>query len=360
MIDLQNPFETFQRTAFRVEALPHYLVTEEREALHQFITEGTFTQTNEDWWILVQSATSADKKIQRLRLVSEKLTDYERFEIQAYSGPSAGEDIRTALRQDHPELSDFWFFDEKYIGELHYAEDGTFISLNTREATPEELQTYRIAEYLFQGAKPLRQVPFVPNTDDDTHCLQAAYMSAAKYLDPTFAIPMSEWSNITGYEEGKGSWANAGPLWFMKQGYQVHQYELFDAEEFIKRPTEYMIEQHGPEAGKWGIENTNVPAEIIRMRQLLDAGIVERREPTMEDIKSFLDLGYLVRVTVNSNILNGKEGYLGHALLIFDYNESYIQFHDPGLPAIPNRQETFTLFEAAWSAQIKKMDAIGI
>ena len=359
-MELQNPFETFERTAFRVEALPQYSVKEEHEALHQFTKTGTFTPFNEAWWILVQSATSAGKQVHRLRLLSEKLTDYERFEIQAYQGISAGEEIRTVLRQDYPDLTDFWMFDETYIGELHYDEDGTFIRLLTRKATSKELQMYQKAKQLFQTAKLLRQVPFVPNTDDDTHCLQAAYMSAAKYFDATFAIPMDEWSDITGYEEGKGTWANAGPLWFMKQGYRVHQYELFDAEEFIKRPTDYMIEQHGVEAGKWGIENTNVPAEIIRMRQLLDAGIVEKREPSIADIKSFLDRGYLVRVTVNSNLLNGRTGYLGHALLITDYNDTYIQFHDPGLPAIPNRQVTFALFEAAWSAQIKKMDAIGL
>ena len=68
------------------------------------------------------------------------------------------------------------------------------------------------------------KVPFVSNTADDTHCLQSAYMSIAKYFDPNFSIPMDEWSELTGYEEGLGTWANAGLVWFKKHGYDVLHY----------------------------------------------------------------------------------------------------------------------------------------
>ena len=208
---------------------------------------------------------------------------------------------------------------------------------------------------------PLKQIPFVANTPDNTHCLQAAYMSIAQYFDPDFAIPMDEWSALTGFEEGKGTWANAGLVWFHKHGYDVKHIALFDFEAFMKHPKKYMIDFNGQEAGQWGYDHTNIPAEIERIKILLTTGIVEHREPTFDDIRRYIDDGYLVRVTVNCQKLDDKDGYEGHAIVVTDYNDTYVVFHDPGLPAIPNRQATYAEFEAAWAdptPQVKEFDAI--
>lgn len=201
-------------------------------------------------------------------------------------------------------------------------------------------------------------VPFISNTPDDTHCLQAAYMSIAKHFDPKFHIEMDEWAKITGHEEGLGTWANAGLVWFKEHGYDVVHYEVFDFEEFIKHPKEYMIEVHGEKAGLWGIEHTNVEAEVPRMKKLVEAGITKMKQPTIDDVRHFIDKGYLVRATVNAGKLNKDDYYAGHAVVITAYNDTHIQFHDPGLPAIPNREVTIEQFEEAWSDQERELDAI--
>jgi uncharacterized protein YvpB len=118
-----------------------------------------------------------------------------------------------------------------------------------------------------------------------------------------------------------------------------------------------MIEVHGEEAGRWGYEHTNIAAEIPRMRKLVQSGIVQQRQPTFDDVKRFIDEGYLVRVTVNAGRFNDSE-YAGHAVVVTAYNDSRVQFHDPGLPAIPNRETTIEEFEAAWSDQERELDAI--
>jgi|ETNmetMinimDraft_4_1059912.scaffolds.fasta_scaffold38179_3 hypothetical protein len=205
---------------------------------------------------------------------------------------------------------------------------------------------------------PPKPVPFVPNTPDDTHCLQAAFMSVAKYFDPDFSIPMDEWSRLTGYEEGKGTWAYAGLAWFAQNGYEVKHFELFDFDEFMKRPKKYMIEVHGEEAGVWGYQNTNVPAEIQRMRRVLALGLVEQHDPTIEDIQKFLDEGYLARVTLNAHRLNNEAGYVGHAVTIIGYTDSQVTLHDPGLPPMPNRQVSWETFEAAWGQQGRELSVI--
>jgi hypothetical protein len=362
-MDINNPFETFQRYAFRLEALPQYIVAEEIEPLRYFEETGLMNDRDTEWPELIRSNTLQGKKVERLRLLSEKLTDYERYEIQAYRGPSVGEDIRTALVKDFADQYkyDFWFFDDEWIAQVNYEADGTFINFDVRTATQQEKDMFMYWHGVFENAKPLRQIPFVSNTPDDTHCLQAAYMSIAKYFDPTFAVSMEEWSVLTGYEEGLGTWANAGIVWFKEHGYDVKHIEQYDFAAFIDHPREYMIEHNGDVAGLWGYEHTNVPAEIERMKKLLETDIVEQREPTFDDVKRYIDDGYLVRISINCQKLDREEGYIGHAVVITGYNDTYVTFHDPGLPAIPNRQATYAELDAAWadpSPQIKELDAI--
>lgn len=359
-MDITNPFETFECSAFRLEALAHYIVPEEKEPFKYFQETGLVKESDEEWTKLVKANVDAGKKMERLRLFSEKLSDYERYEIQAYSGPSAGESIRTALKKDYQDeyAYDFWFFDNKWIVRVNYEADGTFINFDVRQATADEIGMFQYWHFVYETAKPLVQVPFVSNTPDDTHCLQAAYMSIVRYFELDFFMPMNEWSTVTGYEDGLGAWANAGLVWFKERGYDVKHYELFDFQKFIDNPKDYMIEVHGEEAGKWGIEHTNVPAEVERMKLLMESHIIEKRRPSIEDIKVFIDGGYLVRVTVNCGTLDGTSEYVGHAVVVTGYNDMYIQFHDPGSPPIPNRQVTFEGFEAAWSDQEKELDAI--
>lgn len=359
-MNLNSPFETFEHSAFRLEALPRYIVPKEKTSFEYFQKTGLIIESDPGWVEIVQRNIGLGKKMERLRLLSEYLTDYERFEIQAYQGPSAGEVIKTALKKDYIDKyqGDFWFFDDKWIAQMNYELDGTFTGFDIRKANSKEKDMFDYWRGILETSKLLRQIPFFANTPDDTHCLQAAYMSIAKYFDPSFSIPMDEWSTLTGYEEGLGTWANAGLVWFKEHGYDVKHYSLFDFRQFIKQPKEYMISSSNKEVGIWGYEHTNVSAEIARMKRLLDLDIIESKEPTVDDIKVFIDKGYLIRVTVNCRTLDDKDGYEGHAVVITDYNDTFIQFHDPGLPAIPNRQVSYEKFEAAWSDQDKELDAI--
>lgn len=360
MFDPKNPFETFQHSAFRLEGLPVYRVDEEKCAFDHFLATGEALAVNAEWATLVATNIAAGKKMERLRLFSRQLTDYERFETQAYNGPTAGEVIRTATREDYekPYRYDFWMFDEQWIAQMVYEDDGSFVNMLIREATSEDISHYDYWRNQFEAAKPIKKIPFFSNTIDDTHCLPAAYMSIAAYFDPGFKMNIDDWSRVCGYEDGLGTWANAGLLWFHQQGYDVIHYELFDNEEFIKRPEAYMIEVHGKEVGHWAIEHTNIPAEIERIKAIQATDIMRQHDPTLEDVRQLIDDGYLVRIAVNAHSLNGELGYEGHAIVIFDYNDHYVLFHDPGLPAVANRQKTFKELEAAWTQPGRELDAV--
>jgi hypothetical protein len=141
-MDINNPFETFETSAFRLEALPQYLVEKEKASYLAFKTSGDKpTYFNREWSELVARHVKAGRSMRRLRLLSDELTDYERFETQVYSGLSAGEEIRANLRSQYAEAYryDFWLFDNRWIAEVKYEEDGTFVAFETREASKKEL-----------------------------------------------------------------------------------------------------------------------------------------------------------------------------------------------------------------------------
>ena len=204
-------------------------------------------------------------------------------------------------------------------------------------------------------------VPFVPNTKDDLHCLQAAYMMIVKYFKPGFKMDWDKWSKITGFEVDKGTWASAGVLWFNSNGFDVKHYEVFDYDEFFKRGGDYLLQISGKSVGQWQIEHSNIPLEQKRAKQMIDRGLLEYKEPTIGDIKDYLDKGYLLHVLLNSRRLNGKDGYFGHAVTAIGYDERSLIVHDPGSSPYPNRSILFDDFEAAWAdpnKDSKEMDAI--
>lgn len=203
-------------------------------------------------------------------------------------------------------------------------------------------------------------VPFVPNTDDGLHCFQSSLLMIAKFFKPDFNIAWSEWSDITGYEEGKGTWASAGLLWFIQNGFEVRHISLFDYAAFIESGGDYLTSEYGAKVAEWQIEHSNLPLEQERSKKLLATNIVEYREPTIEDILRFLDEGWLVRCLVNSRRLNRKDGYFGHSIIVSGYEGDNIIIQDPGLPPVKNRKVSFADFENAWAdpnTSAKELDA---
>ena len=140
-MDINKPFETFERTAFRLEALPQYIVDGEYEDFLEFkMTGEPPISSNSEWADLVKLCIKSGKSIKRLRLISDILTVYEQYELQSYPGIQFGEEIRVNARSSFESkyLYDFWFFDDEYISRINYEDDGTFISLETRKASNEE------------------------------------------------------------------------------------------------------------------------------------------------------------------------------------------------------------------------------
>src|SRR5882724_8137736 len=123
-------------------------------------------------------------------------------------------------------------------------------------------------------------VPFVSNTPDDLHCLQAAYAMIRGYFEPELEIPWHEWAVLTGFVLGKGSWSMQGQLWFVEHGYEVHHLTSFDYRRMVAEGSSYLVEALGEEAGKFEAELTDMPREQVWAQRMIEAGIWQQRVPT--------------------------------------------------------------------------------
>lgn len=132
--DFNNLFRYFTTTAFRLEVQPVYAVANERESVDEFlageprpVTEFAFYA---EWLDRIRSVTSQGKRVERIRVLDEPPTDYQRWEI--WSGQyniAAGETIRYlnrshALKVGVPVTDDWWIFDSQHVALMRFAPAG--------------------------------------------------------------------------------------------------------------------------------------------------------------------------------------------------------------------------------------------
>ncbi|CAL9452566.1 MULTISPECIES: DUF6879 family protein [unclassified Streptomyces] len=151
-------FETFERTAFRLETLAVYDVEEEREEIGRFLAgEDMGPEWDDNPW--VRSITERGKHLSRVHVLCSPLTDYLRYELSAYPGNiRAGEVIGIVDLGEQPVTGlpghDFWLFDDRDVYRMHYTPEGRFTGA-------ELLPPDRLAEYRGYRDLALRHaVPF--------------------------------------------------------------------------------------------------------------------------------------------------------------------------------------------------------
>lgn len=86
-----------------------------------------------DWYELVRSHAARGIRFRRLRIVSEPLADFIRYEYAITSGlnVAAGEQVRWLARRRASDLclpgNDFWVFDDRLVRFGHFAGNGDFL-----------------------------------------------------------------------------------------------------------------------------------------------------------------------------------------------------------------------------------------
>lgn len=126
----------FEHSAFRLELLDYYFATNEREPLARFQAgQPQDLGWREPWKGLVTAARQAGKRMERVHVVTEPLSEYLRFELTcAYpTNVQAGEDVRVLPRRCASALDlpdhDYWLFDSRRAGRMTYDPDGNLLRI---------------------------------------------------------------------------------------------------------------------------------------------------------------------------------------------------------------------------------------
>ncbi|TDD41362.1 DUF6879 family protein [Saccharopolyspora elongata] len=123
-------FAGFAHRAWRFETQPSYHVDAEQQALQRYLDTGELDVSYLAGWLDgVRTATRQGKSYARVRVLTEPLTDYLRFEMAiAPYNTAAGEDIRVLSAPQARELAlpdyDYWLFDDKRLAVMHFGPAG--------------------------------------------------------------------------------------------------------------------------------------------------------------------------------------------------------------------------------------------
>ncbi|MBI4226590.1 C39 family peptidase [Candidatus Roizmanbacteria bacterium] len=195
----------------------------------------------------------------------------------------------------------------------------------------------------------IKRVPFYSNTSDDTHCDQAAIRMVLKYFLPNKTFGWKKLEIFTGKKKGLWTWPMVGLINMKKMGFDVLHLTLFDYVKFAKFGLNYLREWTKDEnVVKVQNKYSDIDYEKKNALEYSKVKIQKKILPMLNDIKKLLNKGYLVVCNVNSKILNKKEGYVGHLVVVFGYNNKSLYLHDPGLPPLKNREVAYDLFLRSW------------
>jgi hypothetical protein len=184
-----------------------------------------------------------------------------------------------------------------------------------------------------------KEIKFYPNHEDNMHCSQAVFRSLFNYFFDE-ELSWEEIEAITKTIPGKGAWTMAAEIELAKRGVEVINIEPFDYEKYYNEGVDYLKNNFDESTVNYYLEKSNLLSVHDDIPLFLQLVKHETRRAGIEDIDSFLSNGYLIGAEINSRILNKREGFSLHYVLIREgKNQSYI-INDPGAPPIENREVT--------------------
>jgi hypothetical protein len=160
--DLRSLFAAFRHTAWRLESRDAYAVDVEAEPFRRWQAGETPDQTYRSGWMTtVRGAVGQGKRIERVRVVPEPLTDYLRFEAWlGKQNTEAGEDIRYLDRERAQTLGipsynhDYWLFDSHLLYRMHFDEDDHLLGLTLVDDPSEVVRANHYHDAARQYATP--------------------------------------------------------------------------------------------------------------------------------------------------------------------------------------------------------------
>lgn len=153
----------FERTAFRFECQGTYHEPYEQEALRQYLAGGEPDLGYLRGWLDdVRRGTESGRRYSRVRVLTDPLTDYLKFELAVTPhNAAAGEEVRIlsaaqAAEMDLPQ-DDFWLFDNKLATVMHFDEREGFQYADAVTAPDQVREFLEIRERVWDAAVSFRE-----------------------------------------------------------------------------------------------------------------------------------------------------------------------------------------------------------
>lgn len=205
----------------------------------------------------------------------------------------------------------------------------------------------------------MKKIPFYGNHEDNLHCAVAVYRMLFDHFMGR-SMTWEELEKMSGFKPGRAAWTTT--MWerMSKQGFDVHVIEQFDYLRFKKEGEPYLRSYFTPQEYDWQTQKSNILEIGSSIDSFLQEVTVESRHPTLKDIDEFLTDGRLVFMTLNSRVLQKKEGYTPHCVLVIAKEDDKYILHDPGLPPEPYRRVQAEVLWHAMGGEKSTSEVTGI
>jgi hypothetical protein len=179
MTTLAEAFESFQRSAWRLEARDTYQVAEYDDQLAAFRDGQPLPPRLDGWEDVVHAATGRGAQIGRIRLVGRPITTYTRFEFVLYrENVEFGERVevvdRSWLDTSWITAPDVWLFDDEVAFQQLYSDEGAYLGAEEVDAASvrqmrQLLSVFAVPLNKFQldrvpAPRPETVIPVMPQT----------------------------------------------------------------------------------------------------------------------------------------------------------------------------------------------------
>jgi hypothetical protein len=185
----------------------------------------------------------------------------------------------------------------------------------------------------------MKQIPFVANHQDNLHCVNAVFRMLHQYYFG-YDLSWSQIGRIAHNQKGKGTWSFPIETYFAKKGIQVFNIEPIDYQKLYDTGESYFYKVLGEKTAKYFIENSNFAKVKRYIPEFIKYVRHETRRASTDEIIGFLKNGNLISTEINMSIMNLLPGFILHDILLYDFRDGKIIFHDPGLPPVKSREIT--------------------
>ncbi len=203
-------------------------------------------------------------------------------------------------------------------------------------------------------------IPFYKNLKDNSHCFQSCLKMLLKYYFPKKQYSFSYLDKKTSHKKNKWTWNSAPLLFLEKLGFTTINIENFDYKQFAQFGDEYLKMLFTEEIFKEQKKYSDLKKERLLAKKLIKNKKInlQRRYAQFNELAKLFKKKYLLLVPINAMVLDKKNGYSSHIVLITDINKKQIIFHDPGLPPYKNRIVTTQSFKKAMQYPYKEAASI--